>query len=846
MNPLHTYLCQQLDGLLSKHRIVVFYDPRSEFLAFFNDELEVVGLSGCGLPRVSIQERLTYLARFEGSLLALRDAVEPIAGLAKPEPLLLYLPGVERDRQMSVLMELDKAGTTYEPQLRRLARHVLLKQFTDGQIDAMLRPQISYADIVALLQQSQDGAPSSMLRTLFGGTQSETLLSRWLADTSLDGSIEAKGAAPELLQLIESRLGLALPPSTSIPGARDKTLRYVLVNEFRADLQAAPPASLALIPEPTLKEHNERLRAVAEALRSHHANSYAELADQLEASLGLAAAAIEAAHLGSIDTFRFEEQALLTFVGETIAARHYDQALDIVAGRSRSFWVDRQVSRQAQWEACRLMAELGQQIERVRPALAAAPRSASQWVELYAADDGWYLLDALQRRLETWVARMDDDPEHPVALECLRRDHEELLKRMADGFAAALRQGGWSVAQALPQARIHPDVVQTMPGRVAYVLVDAMRYEMGAELARHLDGAQDLTLRPAIAALPTITTVGMAALLPGASASFSLAEVQGRLAACIVGSAMPGLNERLKFLKARLPGLVDLPLGRLLGLSAGKLQSAVAEASLVLVRSQEIDALGENVDELTARSAMESVIGNVARAIRKLARAGIESFVITADHGHQFSIRKDDDMKTDNPGGNTLELHRRCWIGHGGSTPPGTVRVSGSELGYDTDLEFVFPTGLGVFKAGGGLSFHHGSISLQELVIPVLSLRIPSQSGAAGAAGADLQLAGLPEAITNRTFGVRLLLAGDLFAAAEVALRVVLLADGEQVGQAGMAIGARLERDTGLLHVAPNTEASVGLMLLRDDCSSVRVVVVDPLTDAVLSQSAALPVSLAI
>jgi hypothetical protein len=846
MNPLHDYLCQQLDGLLAKHRLVVFYDPRSEFLAFFNQELEAVGLSPCGLPRVSIQERLTFLARFEGSLLALRDAVEPIAGLDKPEPMLIYLPGVERDRQMSVLMELDKAGTTYEPQLRRLARHVLLKQFTDGQIDDMLRPQISYVDIVALLQQSQDGAPTSVLRTLFSGAQSETLLSRWLADTSLDVSIDAKGATPELLQLIESRLGLTLPPSTSLSAARDKTLRYALINEFRGDLQAEPPASLALVPKPSLKEHTERLRSVAEALRTHHANSYAELADQLETSLGLAGAGIEAEHLGNIDTFRFEEQALLTFVGESIAAKHYAKALAIVADRNRSFWVDRQVSRQAQWEACRLMAELGQQIERVRPALAKAPNAASQWVELYTEDDGWFLVDALQRRLETWVARMDDDPEHPVALECLRRDHEELLKRMADGFATALRQGGWSVAQVLPQARIHPDVVQAMPGRVAYVLVDAMRYEMGAELARHLDGAHDLTLRPAIAALPTITTVGMAALLPGASASFSLADVQGRLAACIDGSAMPGLSERLKFLKARVPGLVDLPLGRLLGLSAGKLQSTIADAALVLVRSQEIDALGENVDELTARSAMESVIGNVARAIRKLAKAGIESFVITADHGHQFSIRKDDDMKTDNPGGNTLELHRRCWIGHGGSTPPGTVRVSGSELGYDTDLEFVFPTGLGVFKAGGGLSFHHGSVSLQELVIPVLSLRIPSQATTAGPAGADLQLYGLPEAITNRTFGVRLLLAGDLFAAVEVPLRVVLLADGEQVGQAGMAIGARLERETGLLHLTPNIEASLGLMLLRDDCASVRVVVVDPLTDAVLAQSAALPVSLAI
>ena len=57
-------------------------------------------------------------------------------------------------------------------------------------------------------------------------------------------------------------------------------------------------------------------------------------------------------------------------------------------------------------------------------------------------------------------------------------------------------------------------------------------------------------------------------------------------------------------------------------------------------------------------------------------------------------------MKMDNPGGDTVDLHRRCWIGHGGTTPAGRPRV-GAELGYDTDLDFVFPTGLGVFKAGG-------------------------------------------------------------------------------------------------------------------------------------------------
>ena len=250
-------------------------------------------------------------------------------------------------------------------------------------------------------------------------------------------------------------------------------------------------------------------------------------------------------------------------------------------------------------------------------------------------------------------------------------------------------------------------------------------------------------------------------------------------------------------------------------------------------------------NELTARAAMEGVIGNVARAIRKLASAGIENFVVTADHGHQFSIRKDDDMKTDNPGGDTVDIHRRCWIGHGGTTPPGTARVSGAELGYDTNLDFVFPTGLGVFKAGGGLSFHHGSVSLQELVVPVVSLRFPL-GGITEPVDKITELLGVPERITNRTFGVRIRAAGDLFRSEPIAVRIVLISQNEQVGQAGMALGADLDRSSGILHISPNSEASVGMMLTRDDCDSVRVVALDPATDAVLDQSGDLPIKLGI
>jgi hypothetical protein len=51
---------------------------------------------------------------------------------------------------------------------------------------------------------------------------------------------------------------------------------------------------------------------------------------------------------------------------------------------------------------------------------------------------------------------------------------------------------------------------------------------------------------------------------------------------------------------------------------------------------------------------------------------------------------------------------------------------------------------------------------------------------------------------------------------------------------------------SGVLHVRPNSEANVGMMLTRDDCTSLRVVVLDPATDAVLDQSDELRVKLGI
>jgi hypothetical protein len=198
-------------------------------------------------------------------------------------------------------------------------------------------------------------------------------------------------------------------------------------------------------------------------------------------------------------------------------------------------------------------------------------------------------------------------------------------------------------------------------------------------------------------------------------------------------------------------------------------------------------------------------------------------------------------MKTDNPGSG-LEPHRRCWIGRGGSTPAGAIRVSGAELGYATDLDVIFPTGLGIFKAGGGLTYHHGGTSLQEMVIPVLTLRIP-QRVVDQAPGVQVIVEYAAATLHNRTLSVRLTLAGNLFTEA-TPVRPVLLAGSEQVGQAGMAMGGEFDSSTGCVTLQPGQPADVGMLLTRYDPPSIRIVVQDPATDAVLGQTGDIPVEL--
>lgn len=848
MHDFHEHLSKQLRQHLTKRGVVVWYDYRGEFVDYIAELSHDKLPDSCRLDAVAVDGSKATLCVTQGSLYEAKFLVEPLVSGDQPSPLLVYVPGQVADAQISPLAELELGGTSWEPQLKREARRVLKSLYGDGQIDQMLQSEnVAYADIVGLLAAEPGGGqqPRAMLNVIFSEARNDnaSILADWLANDNRDAEIAGKGADVELRQLIASRLGLELQSDVTLPEARRRTSRYVLIGEFRSDLEGDAPAVLQMVPGATTKDERAMLADVAHKYRRRHADAYAVTADAIQAEFDLPSQGIAPARLGNIDTFRFEDELLLDYAAELVAGGQFQKAVEIVAKRRKNFWAEHDILRQEQWRVHELMAQLGEAVDITLKQLPSTAQKVGDWFQRYTANDGWHRVDQLHRRLESTYAMMSQEVAAEQALARVRNDYHELLGKMTRGFVTAFKESGWTISGTLHQSQIHAKHAAGPGEVVAWFLVDALRYEMGVELAKQLDGAGELNLTPAVASLPTITPVGMAALLPGADQTFSVVTQGSTLAVRVADNIVTDLASRRKVWKGSIPGLVDLELDKVLSLKPSELRGRVEGAAAVVVRSLEIDAMGEGGNTLLARQIIDTAIGNITRAVRRMAGLGVTRFVITADHGHLFTEPRDESQRMDSPGGETIELHRRCWIGRGGATPAGSVRISGSQLGYDSDLDFVFPTGDGVFKAGGDLCYYHGGLSLQELVVPVLTVKMPTVVKDQGPQ-IEITLANVPERIAHRLVRVDLNTRQDLFDEATITVQVVLVSKGAQVGHAIIALDGVLDSVKHHVSFNPGKTCSVGLQLLRDDIDTLQIVVLDPTTDRVLVQSKNLPVKL--
>jgi hypothetical protein len=153
---------------------------------------------------------------------------------------------------------------------------------------------------------------------------------------------------------------------------------------------------------------------------------------------------------------------------------------------------------------------------------------------------------------------------------------------------------------------------------------------------------------------------------------------------------------------------------------------------------------------------LDQVLSWLPRAIKLLADLGCETIILVSDHGYVFGEELDTDMKIDPPGGQTSDLHRRVWVGVGGSREDTFLRVPLSRMGLAEDLEVAVPWGFGAFKAPGGANtYFHGGMSPQEMAIPVISLRPKHAAEAAPAFDLSWELALNSKKISTRFLTVQ-------------------------------------------------------------------------------------------
>ena len=249
------------------------------------------------------------------------------------------------------------------------------------------------------------------------------------------------------------------------------------------------------------------------------------------------------------------------------------------------------------------------------------------------------------------------------------------------------------------------------------VFVDALRFDLAHRLARKL-APLSLTMRPRLAAFPTVTPTGQPAVAPVAAKwqagpAFDAADDQGRsVKGQVFRNALADAG--VQFLDWKLAEVGD-PIG------------------VGWTQSNTIDALGHDHGH-TLSELLDQQLDLVAERIQGLLTAGWHQVTVVTDHG--FMLPAAPATKVTLPlavtEGDTARKPRVARL-KAGAKPPDFPVVMWT---WDTSIEMVSAPGAAAFEAG--TFYEHGGLSLQECVIPVLD--ITTGGGTAGGVTATAQI----------------------------------------------------------------------------------------------------------
>jgi uncharacterized protein (TIGR02687 family) len=363
-------------------------------------------------------------------------------------------------------------------------------------------------------------------------------------------------------------------------------------------------------------------------------------------------------------------------------------------------------------------------------AIAILPRtieSAAIGLEKYQSD--WYRIDQQYR----WFTYAHQTADFQKPLEELKTEvDKQYANKFLYDFGGLWQQAlepmsEWKSAALAPQSKFFDrhvaPVVKDGRTKAVVIISDGMRYEIAEELASLVrsENRFDASLSAVLGSLPSYTQLGMASLLPQSSLELD----PNALPVLADGKPTNGTANRDKILQA-VNGHA-LTAAAVLAMPGSELRELYTQHQIFYVYHDRIDAAGDKAPtERTVFEAAEETLRELLLLVKKWTNANATNILITADHGflYQDIPLEQAYYVSEKPQGDSVtKSNRRYVLGRSLKPSPAFMTFTSAQAGLVGDLDIQIPKSIHrIPQPGAGTRYVHGGASLQEIVVPVVTV----------------------------------------------------------------------------------------------------------------------------
>ena len=710
---------QVLVPRLNNNGVLVVYDPARRYRELCHelssDVLRVIDASESSIEsREEANAALCVLGQPDSKqegLLVYIPTKTPLTDEEKQhDPFSLYtvcgniFPESDGDEYMNICL---KAKPDHATEIRRI--------FTDNS-----NPDFSVIDAVS------GGIGWPTLQTLLKVESARNIIFALLApsDNQMQSLKNQDAWINEAKELFKTSLGLKLKTrAKALSSISDELWRFLLFSEFVFDLPGELPEVLANVPRAE-SEAKLLVEDLCDQLRNDQRTQslYIEKADTIEEDLNLKVICEQINELGERDTFSFEERVFLKQSIDAIKQGDSDRARNIIQSHAHTVWAGKGEI-QAQWELVQAALNLIQVCDDCDMQLGDYSRSQEMLIEFYIGS--MRECDRLQREFEQIVSySVEEDFMEDIIYKAQGR-YRSLVESVQALFVKHLEATGWPPNNRLSNSDVFEQLVapklQESGRRVAFFLVDALRYELGVTLQNQLSDEFRVELKAAFAQLPTVTSVGMASLLPEANEKLKIEIIDDNLITIMDNIQIKTVPHRMNVFRKKYGQRFDEMTLKDFINNKRKISDTV---ELLVIRTTTIDSQLESNPEL-ALSFMYANLKEIRRSIHKLTKLGFHDAVIATDHGFFLNTQSEAGDVCVKPQGAWYNAHERSLLGNGSHDSNNFV-IPVEKLGIRSNVaKFAGPRSIAPYR--GGMPYYHGGISLQEAIVPVLLVNLKKE-----------------------------------------------------------------------------------------------------------------------